>query len=99
MFGSNTTGLVTGDSVIGGENKTLAADVLPGQDEIYFGSVSIEGTYVFPEATRAAWASFIAEETQVAATDTSDTDGASSNRWQEAFVVAVVAALICNFCY
>ncbi|KAF8917843.1 alpha/beta-hydrolase [Mucidula mucida] len=64
VFGSNTTGLVTGDSVIGGENKTLAADVLPGQDEIYFGSVSIEGTYVFPEATRAAWASFIAEETQ-----------------------------------
>ncbi|KAF9028443.1 alpha/beta-hydrolase [Hymenopellis radicata] len=103
VFGSNTTGLVIGDSVVGGENATLGADVMPGQDEIYFGSVSIEGTYVFPKATRAAWASFIAKETQATATDANDTDGASSifthNCWQIPFIVAAIAALLCDYCY
>jgi carboxypeptidase D len=45
--------------VIGGINSTLAADILPGGDEIFYGSGATQSTYVAPLATRVAWRSFI----------------------------------------
>ncbi|KAG6897814.1 hypothetical protein C0992_010618 [Termitomyces sp. T32_za158] len=68
VLGNNQTGLVTKTAtgqtvVIGGTNSTLAQDVLPGGDEIYYGPGAKISTYVFPSATRAAWNSFIRTET------------------------------------
>ncbi|KAG6866596.1 hypothetical protein C0991_002084 [Blastosporella zonata] len=70
VLGKNQTGLVvTAPSgkvaVIGGTNATLAENVLPGGDEIYYGPGAKVSTYVFPAATRAAWKSFIQTETAV----------------------------------
>ncbi|KAG6908972.1 hypothetical protein DXG01_002580 [Tephrocybe rancida] len=70
VFGKNQTGLVikapTGKAaVIGGTDATLAQDVLPGGDEIYYGPGAKISTYVFPSATRAAWKAFIQTETAV----------------------------------
>lgn len=70
VLGNNKTGSVVknlkGDVVvIGGENATLAEDVLPGGDEIYYGAGATQSTYVFPSATRAAWREFIKTETAV----------------------------------
>ncbi|KAJ8469599.1 hypothetical protein ONZ45_g16841 [Pleurotus djamor] len=50
VFGNNQTGLVTASSdgtvsVQGGENSTLAADILPGQDEIYIGAGATQSTF------------------------------------------------------
>jgi len=64
VFGSNTTGLVTNSSsgevtVVGGENATLAEDIMAGSEEIFYGSGSTMSTLVFPSATIAAWESFI----------------------------------------
>lgn len=79
VFGSNKTGLVTTSSdgsvtVIGGENSTLAADILPGQDGIFYGSGATQSTYIFPEATRAAWKSFIQTATATPMTTTVKND-------------------------
>ena len=64
ILGTNTTGLVTNSSgnvsVVGGENSTLAADVLPGQSDIFYGSGATQSSYAAPTATVAAWNSFIA---------------------------------------
>ena len=64
VFGNNQTGLVTESSgkvsVVGGEDSTLAAAVLPGGGEIYYGSGTTQSTYTAPTATVAAWNSFIA---------------------------------------
>lgn len=49
--------------VVGGTNATLAEDILPGGDEIFYGSGATQSTYVAPSATRAAWRSFIRTET------------------------------------
>lgn len=67
IFGSNETGLVDGDRVFGGEDSTLAIDILPGGDEIYYGAGTTQSTYVFPSATRSAWEAFI--QTATAAAD------------------------------
>lgn len=53
-------------SVIGEEDPVLAEDVMPGQDEIYYGAGSTQSTYVFPTATREAWSSFIRTATATA---------------------------------
>lgn len=45
---------------MGGENPTLAAGVLPGNSEIYYGPATTVSTYVAPSASVAAWNSFIA---------------------------------------
>ncbi|KAF7795039.1 hypothetical protein EIP86_006183 [Pleurotus ostreatoroseus] len=67
IFGNNQTGLVTNSSgavsVVGGENATLAAEVLPGQLEIFVGSGTTQSTYTFPSATVAAWDTFLFAET------------------------------------
>ncbi|KAJ3721074.1 alpha beta-hydrolase [Lentinula raphanica] len=66
VFGNNQTGLVTDSTVIGGEDPTLAEDVMPGSDPIFYGSMSTESSTIWPEATRAAWTSFIRTETAIA---------------------------------
>jgi len=70
VFGNNETGLVTTSpsgviSVVGGQDPTLAADVLPGQDEIYYGPGVTLSTHVFPSATIAAWKSFMSSSTAI----------------------------------
>jgi carboxypeptidase D len=69
VLGSNATGLVTQSSgsivVVGGDNSTLAEDILPGGDEVFYGSGATQSTYVAPSATRAAWRSFIRTETAI----------------------------------
>ncbi|KAF5361823.1 hypothetical protein D9756_002268 [Leucocoprinus leucothites] len=73
VLGHNQTGLVIntpndGVTVVGGENFTLVDNggVLPGRDEVIYyptpGQTDQVSTYVFPEATRAAWDSFIKTE-------------------------------------
>ncbi|KIK61689.1 hypothetical protein GYMLUDRAFT_260725 [Collybiopsis luxurians FD-317 M1] len=68
VFGTNPTGLVTGNSVVGGEDPALAEDVLPGSDPIFYGSLSTQSSTIWPAATRAAWSSFIRTETATAVT-------------------------------
>ncbi|CAL1716103.1 unnamed protein product [Somion occarium] len=58
------TGLVVDSTtVIGGENSTLANDVLPGGTLFYYGSATTAGTSTVPAATVASWESFIATAT------------------------------------
>ncbi|KAF8074955.1 Alpha/Beta hydrolase protein [Lyophyllum atratum] len=71
VLGKNQTGLVTKTAngkvvVVGGTDATLAQDVLPGGDEIYYGAGTKASTYIFPSATRAAWSSFIRTATETA---------------------------------
>ncbi|KAK7001471.1 Alpha/beta-hydrolase [Favolaschia claudopus] len=64
VLGSNPNGTVLGNNtVVGGENTTLANDFLPGGDEVFFGNSTTSGTSTIPAATRSAWASFIATAT------------------------------------
>lgn len=45
--------------MVGGENPTLAQDVLPGQDAIFFGSRSVLGATAWPKETVAAFRSHV----------------------------------------
>lgn len=64
VLGRNETGLVIGNATaIGGENSTLANDILPGGNLLYYGSATTAGTTTIPAATQQAWASFIATAT------------------------------------
>ncbi|KAK7690974.1 hypothetical protein QCA50_006077 [Cerrena zonata] len=63
VLGNNETGLLLGNETIGGENSTLANDVLPGGGLIYYGSATTSGTFTVPAATIASWESFIATAT------------------------------------
>jgi len=65
VLGNNKTGLVLEpyDIVEGGQDPEFVADVLPGQDEIYYGPGVTLSTFVFPSATIAAWRSFIGQPT------------------------------------
>jgi carboxypeptidase D len=64
LIGTNKTGLVTNSSgtvnVEGGEDLGLAAAILPGQIEIFYGSGTTQSSYAAPTVTVAAWNSFIA---------------------------------------
>ncbi|KAG5635789.1 hypothetical protein H0H81_010132 [Sphagnurus paluster] len=75
VLGNNQTGAVVKNAkgqvvVVGGTNATLATDILPGSDEIYYGAGTKASTYVFPQATRAAWKSFIRTETATSSVPT-----------------------------
>ncbi|KAH7922313.1 alpha/beta-hydrolase [Leucogyrophana mollusca] len=67
VYGNNQTGLVTNSSgtvtVVGGENSTLAEEIMPGQAGIYYGAGTTASTYYFPTATIAAWEEFVATAT------------------------------------
>lgn len=91
VLGSNTTGLVTNSSgvisVIGGENSTLAEDILPGQDEIYYGSAATQSTFVYPSATIAAWKTFIRTATATPSSSLSAVNSAQRNiPWSSCWV-------------
>ncbi|KAK7037692.1 hypothetical protein VNI00_010918, partial [Paramarasmius palmivorus] len=79
ILGNNTTGLVDGSNVVGGEDPTLMGAYLPADTAaIFYGSGSTVSSTVAPSETVAAWRSFIA----TAVTDTpqgSGTPGAGSN--------------------
>lgn len=63
-MGDNATGLVSsGGKVVGGENATLAAGVLPGQDVVFFGAGTTASSIIAPSATIASWNQFIATAT------------------------------------
>ncbi|KAH9848633.1 alpha/beta-hydrolase [Lenzites betulinus] len=86
VLGSNKNGTVTGTTVVGGENSTLAGDFLPGGNEIFYGSGTTAGTSVVPSATIAAWDSFLAAATATSivpessgATGTSSSAGGNGN--------------------
>ncbi|KAF7358042.1 Alpha/beta-hydrolase [Mycena venus] len=89
VLGSNPNGTVSGSSVVGGENTTLAGDFLPGGDEIFFGSSTTAGTSTIPAATRSAWASFIATATAGQPSLHSNTNSASQKGVGLAVGVAV----------
>ena len=63
VLGNNRNGTVSGAVVVGGEDKALAGEFLPGGNEIFFGSSATQGTSTIPAATQAAWSSFIATAT------------------------------------
>ncbi|KAJ6483954.1 alpha/beta-hydrolase [Mycena sanguinolenta] len=92
VLGSNSNGTVVGDSVVGGENTTLANDFLPGGDEIFFGSSTTAGTTTIPAATRLAWASFIAT-----ATSSEFSVGSKSNGAFQGSKSVIAASVIISF--
>jgi carboxypeptidase D len=54
-------------SVIGGEDRSLAGDFLPGEhNPIFYGSGTSQYSTVWPSATIAAWNSFLATATRTA---------------------------------
>jgi carboxypeptidase D len=62
LFGSNPLGTVLPDgSVVGGEDPKLASGIIEGPPEIYTGPGVTQSTYVFPQATRAAWSDYAAK--------------------------------------
>ncbi|EAU90532.2 hypothetical protein CC1G_00916 [Coprinopsis cinerea okayama7 len=68
VLGSNSLGKVIqtpggGSGVIGGSDPALEGKNLPAGPEIYMGEGATQSTHVWPEATRAAWQSFILTET------------------------------------
>lgn len=103
VFGNNETGLVTNTSgtvsVIGGENSTLAEDILPGKPPIFYGSGTTMSTYTFPSATIAAWNAFIQTETATA-TATAGPQS-SSNRLDRSMVYPLIIVIVTflAFCY
>ncbi|KAJ7058539.1 alpha/beta-hydrolase [Mycena amicta] len=78
VLGKNTTGLLDSStgSVVGGEESTLAADFMPGNTVIYYGSgedgITTLSTVV-PSATIAAWEQFL-ENGAAAGASASPTD-------------------------
>lgn len=65
--------------MVGGEVSSLAADVMPGQAGIYYGSGTTESTFFFPSATVAAWDNFIATVTATGAGSASQSTGTSTS--------------------
>ncbi|KAH8115245.1 alpha/beta-hydrolase [Phellopilus nigrolimitatus] len=65
LLGNNQTGLVvnasgsSGDEVVGGEVSSLAGDFIPGQSEIFAGSIVTTATITYPSATVTAWNKFV----------------------------------------
>ncbi|KAK0488998.1 Alpha/Beta hydrolase protein [Armillaria novae-zelandiae] len=100
IFGNNETGLVDGNRVVGGEESTLAIDILPGGDEIYYGAGATQSTYVFPSATRSAWEAFIQTATAAAGvTLTSQNDGHSIQQLGSANTFGWAVSIITILCW
>lgn len=91
VLGSNETGLVLNSTVIGGENSTLADDVLTGGDLLYYGSATTAGTTTIPQATLAAWESFISTATLAAV----PTNSAESIVHAGNTMIAIAALVTC----
>ncbi|KAJ7027721.1 alpha/beta-hydrolase [Mycena alexandri] len=98
VLGSNLNGTVSGNTVVGGDNATLANDFLPGGDEIFFGSSTTAGTSTIPAATRSAWAAFIETATASQASSGSNTNtstNTNSNRASRERVNVVAGVMVC----
>ncbi|KIK64583.1 hypothetical protein GYMLUDRAFT_981785 [Collybiopsis luxurians FD-317 M1] len=63
ILGSNQTGLVEGNHVVGGEDPVLAEDVMPGTTAIFYGSGTTASSLIVPSETLASWSSFLATAT------------------------------------
>ncbi|KAJ7250537.1 Alpha/Beta hydrolase protein [Mycena haematopus] len=64
VFGNNLTGSVVKTPggttmVVGGEDSPLVGDILPGSNGIVYDSGTATSTFVYPEATIAAWNTFM----------------------------------------
>ncbi|KAJ7258257.1 alpha/beta-hydrolase [Mycena rebaudengoi] len=94
VLGSNPNGTVSGSSVVGGENATLANDFLPGGDKIFFGSSTTAGTSTIPAATRSAWASFIATAVASQPSLNSKINSASQKGGRVGVAVTVTVSLL-----
>ncbi|KAJ3783316.1 alpha/beta-hydrolase [Lentinula aff. detonsa] len=66
ILGSNTTGLVDGNHVVGGEDSILAEDVMPGTTAIFYGHGTTASSLIIPSETLASWSSFLATATATA---------------------------------
>ncbi len=107
VLGNNTLGLVESTpngtvTVVGGENATLAEDVLPGRDEVIYGSGTAVSTFVFPEATRSAWREFIRTETalptgHVGTSSGSSNGGVTVRKSQRASALVALVGLVTVF--
>lgn len=75
VLGSNATGSVNGEQVVGGEDPNLAEDIMPGNSYIFYGAVSTASSTAAPAATVAAWNSFIATATLTSPTSAQTHDG------------------------
>ncbi|KAJ7610136.1 alpha/beta-hydrolase, partial [Roridomyces roridus] len=94
VLGQNANGSVLANgTVVGGENTTLADAVLPGGDEIFFGSSTTAGTTTIPAATRSAWAAFIATATATAS-QISDAEKSDAKQVVVGAVEAGIAGLL-----
>jgi carboxypeptidase D len=100
VLGSNKTGLVnsSSNSVVGGEDPALAADVMPGGLVIYYGdgdSATTSLSTVAPSATLAAWSQFIATATvpgTASGTGTSTASGTGTSTSKTNGGVALVSS-------
>ncbi|KDQ51807.1 hypothetical protein JAAARDRAFT_81336 [Jaapia argillacea MUCL 33604] len=63
ILGHNTTGLVEGTTVVGGESSLLGQGIIPGTTVIFYGSGTTVSSTSAPSATIASWASFLATAT------------------------------------
>ena len=80
VLGHNETGLVVNnDTVIGGENSTLANDVLPGGTLFYYGSATTSGTSTVPAATVSSWENFIRTATLTGSASASSSSQTTSS--------------------
>lgn len=100
VLGNNQTGLVTTSSsgeviVIGGEDATLAGDILKEPPEIYLGSWVTTSTYTFPSATIAQWDNYFATATSIPSKRSSGATSLSCTMsgWLLVFVFSVAGLL------
>ncbi|KDQ50292.1 hypothetical protein JAAARDRAFT_42181 [Jaapia argillacea MUCL 33604] len=63
ILGHNTTGLVEGTTVFGGESSLLGQGIIPGTTAIFYGWGTTVSSTSAPSATIASWASFLATAT------------------------------------
>ncbi|KIM76059.1 hypothetical protein PILCRDRAFT_826709 [Piloderma croceum F 1598] len=63
VLGSNSTGLVDHNFVVGGEDPKLGGDIIPGTSVIFYGSSTTASSSVAPSSALANWASFLATYT------------------------------------
>ncbi|KAJ7186601.1 alpha/beta-hydrolase [Mycena filopes] len=97
VLGSNQTGLVnsTTGSVVGGEDPTLAADVMPGGLAIFYGdgdSATTSLSTIAPSATIAAWNKFIATATAIGSGTGENTKSSGASTLTSA--VGICAAVV-----
>lgn len=77
VLGNNSTGLVNGSTVVGGEDPALEGDILSGGGVIFYGSGTTASSLVAPSASLASWASFLATATLTSTIPSTSSDPTS----------------------